>query len=227
MPSSLLSLMGDKIKAPMPFLKTILYKPFYYLQALSIVLPFMFYNRRSVAERRIFAFFTALRTSPPPLAGLDLKIGAAGFCWGGLYAILLAHDDPKTRVHPYTSGLVEEKKGLIDCAYTAHPSLVKVPADINGVTLPLSISIGDVDMYMKGKVILQMKGILEQKDVGHEVVIMPGAAHGRCSRSSTFHISDQIIGKGVSSRDIKVPAESLFAYETLSLCPLPDRFLLR
>jgi dienelactone hydrolase len=110
-----------------------------------------------------------------------LKVGAAGFCWGGLYTIFLAADGPSTRVHPYNRP--EITKPLIDAAFTAHPSLVKVPRDIEAVTLPLNVAIGDEDTYMKGPLILQMKNILERKEGGHEVVIMPGARHGFAIRT--------------------------------------------
>lgn len=58
-----------------------------------------------------------------------------------------------------------------------------MPKDIEAVTLPLSVAIGDEDMYMKGPVILQMKDILEKKEGGHNVTIMPGARHGFAIRT--------------------------------------------
>jgi dienelactone hydrolase len=129
---------------------------------------------------RIFNFFKALRTSPPPFPTNDLKIGAAGFCWGGYYTILLAHDIPSSRVQRNESQASSAAlQPLIDCAFTAHPSMVTVPKDIEGVNLPLSVAVGNEDMAMKGTLILQVKEILEVKKKGdHEVVIMPGAKHG-------------------------------------------------
>lgn len=58
-----------------------------------------------------------------------------------------------------------------------------MPRDIEAVNLPLSVAIGDEDMYMKGPVILQMKNILEEKEGGHEVNIMKGARHGFAIRT--------------------------------------------
>lgn len=56
---------------------------------------------------------------------------------------------------------------------------MSVPADIEAVTVPLSVAVGNEDMAMKSPLIQQMKEILEIKKKGdHEVVILPGAKHG-------------------------------------------------
>lgn len=138
------------------------------------MVPFAIRCRESVAKPRVFGFVRALRTSPDTA---NLKIGAAGFCWGGLYAIKLAQDTPSSRVHRHGSeaGGVQP---LIDAAFTAHPSMVKVPTDIVGVTVPLSIAVGDVDFVMKFPDVQKSKSILEKKSDDHEVVIYPGAKHG-------------------------------------------------
>jgi dienelactone hydrolase len=172
--------MEDKIKKPASWFTTLCYKPFWFARALWMILPWIFKNRSAVCKPRIFNFFKAIRTSPPPFATSDLKIGAAGFCWGGYYTILLAHDTPSSRVQRHeaqtSSGAVLEP--LIECGFTAHPSMLTVPRDIEGVKLPLSVAIGNEDMQMKGPQILQMKEILEVQKEDHEVVIMPGAKHG-------------------------------------------------
>lgn len=73
---------------------------------------------------------------------------------------------------------------LVDCAFTAHPSFLKIPGDADAVTLPISIAIGETDMAMGAKAIQQMKEILEVKNKGdHEVVIIPGAKHGFAIRA--------------------------------------------
>ena len=67
---------------------------------------------------------------------------------------------------------------LIDCGYTAHPSDLSVPGDIEAVVLPLSIAVGDNDAVLKGPLALRTKEILEKKKAGeHEVHIIPGAKH--------------------------------------------------
>jgi dienelactone hydrolase len=181
MPWSFVALLETKLKGPLPWLETIFYKPFYALQVASIALPFLFHCRRSVCAARIFTFFTALRVSAPPFPTASLKVGAAGFCWGGLYAILLTADEPRARVTTPASPAAPVP--LIECAFTAHPSLVKFPGDVEGVSRPLSVAIGNEDMYMKGPVIVQMKEMLEGMGRGHEVVVLEGARHGFAQRT--------------------------------------------
>ncbi|KFY23050.1 hypothetical protein V493_06135 [Pseudogymnoascus sp. VKM F-4281 (FW-2241)] len=162
------------ITAPASWYTTIFEKPIYILQAIQHMVPFGIRCRESVAKPRIFEFVRALRTSPDTA---NLKIGAAGFCWGGLYTVKLAQDTPSSRVHRYGSE-AGEVKPLIDASFTAHPSLLKVPSDIVGVTVPLSIAVGDVDFIMKLPDVEKSKSILEKKGDDHEVVIYPGAKHG-------------------------------------------------
>jgi dienelactone hydrolase len=181
LPFKFMELMEEKVKKPAPWFTTIFYKPFWFARALWIILPWIFKVRSSIAKPRVFNFFKAIRTSPPPFPTESLKVGAAGFCWGGYYTILLSHDEPSSRVqrHKAQTTSAAALEPLIECAFTAHPSLVTVPKDIEGVNLPLSVAVGNEDMAMKGPQILQMKEILEVKKKGdHEVVIMPGAKHG-------------------------------------------------
>jgi len=176
----------DKIMTPSSWLTTLFYKPLYVLRALSIALPWIIRVRASVVKPRILSFVQALRTSPPPFATDNLKIGAAGFCWGGKYTVFLAADAPSSRVARHASQQSVGIRPLIDCGFTAHPSMVSVPGDIDAVTLPLSVIIGDHDHAMSGPLALQMKEILEVKKKGdHEVVIVPGAKHGFAQRTAT------------------------------------------
>jgi dienelactone hydrolase len=165
----------DAIISPASLFETIFYKPYHILQALSGFLPWLILCRQSVCKPRIFNFFKALRASPETA---NTKVGAAGFCWGGKYAVLLSHDMPSTRIHRAdTQG--EQLMTLVDACYTAHPSFLNIPGDINDVTIPLSIAVGDEDMALKVELVEIAKTILEKKKSGdHEVVIYAGAKHG-------------------------------------------------
>lgn len=178
-----LSLM-DKITAPASWFTTLFYKPLYVLRAMTLFIPWLYRVRSSVVKPRLLSFFKSLRLSPPPFPTSNLKIGAAGFCWGGKYTIELCGNAPSTRVvrHPEQSSSTALEP-LIDCGFTAHPSNVSMPIDIQKVELPLSVSVGNEDMAMKGTLIMQMKDILEKKGSHHEVVILPGAKHGFAIRS--------------------------------------------
>jgi dienelactone hydrolase len=209
MPPTLLTLM-NQILSPSSWLTTLFFKPLWVLHALTMAVPFMIRTRTSVSKPLVFNFFSALRTSPPPFplpsGQKELKIGAAGFCWGGKYTILLAGDAPSSRVHGWTApasasasaGGVEGQQvaglgpgavtqtlsPLINAAFTAHPSNVDVPREVPAVKIPLSVCIGDTDLAMPSKQIQYMKSTLEglsKKEVDgveHEVVVLPGAKHG-------------------------------------------------
>jgi len=168
------------IITPASWVTTIFYKPLYAVQAMYHVVPWFVFNRPAVCKPRIFSWFTALRTSPPPFATNNLKVGVAGFCWGGQYAFALCADTPSSRVHRHESQVNAAKiQPLIDCAFTAHPSFVVVPADVEAVSIPISVAVGNEDMAMKGPQIKQMEEILMVKNRGdNEVNIMPGAKHG-------------------------------------------------
>ena len=152
---------------------------------MSIAIPWKINARISITNPVVISFFQALRTSPPPFPTNNLKIGAAGFCWGGKHTILLAQDSSSSRVHRHESQINSATlEPLIDCAFTAHPSYLDIPADIEAINIPISVAVGNEDVQMKPPQIQQMKEILEgKKDGGHEVKIFPGAKHGFAVRN--------------------------------------------
>lgn len=99
--------------------------------------------------------------------------------------MLLAADTPSSRVYRHESQVnFATLEPLIDCGFTAHPSSIEVPKDIEAITIPISVAVGETDMAMGAPAIQQMKNILENKKVGeHEVVILPGAKHGFAIRT--------------------------------------------
>jgi dienelactone hydrolase len=175
----------DKIVEPASWFTTFVYKPIYVLQAMIIAIPWKIKTRISVTKGPVFSFVQGLRTSPPPFPTDNLKIAAAGFCWGGKHTMLLAQDAPSSRVHRHESQINSTTlKPLIDCAFTAHPSYIDVPNDITTITIPISVAVGDADMAMKLSLVQEMKEILEVKKKGdHEVNIIPGAKHGFAVRT--------------------------------------------
>jgi dienelactone hydrolase len=172
----------ERIQKPASWLTTLLYKPTWIIQAISIIVPWVFFTRRAACKPRIIAFFTALRTSPPPFETNNLKVGVAGLCWGGMYTFMLAANTPSTRVVRHSSQISSGKgqvEPLIDAAFTAHPSMLSLPKDVDAVELPLSVSVGDVDMQMTREQVILVKEVLEVKKKGdHEVGVIPGAKHG-------------------------------------------------
>lgn len=121
--------------------------------------PWLVTHREAVSKPLIDGFINTLKYTP----GTN-KIGAVGFCWGGRYAILMAH-------------------GQVDAAVACHPSLVAVPGDFDPVTKPLSLAVGDQDSLLDMGTVEKIKGLMEKKDVPSETVIFEDAVHGFALRS--------------------------------------------
>ncbi|EHL03602.1 putative protein AIM2 [Glarea lozoyensis 74030] len=170
----------DKIIEPTSWFNTIVYKPIWVFQALVVAVPWKLKTKIPATHPGVISFFQALRTSPPPYPTDTLKVGAAGYCYGGKHAFLLAHDKPETRVVRHESQKESTKDlPLIDCAFSAHPSLLELPVDVDAVALPLSVVVGDKDAVLKAPEAQKTKDILEAKGVGsYEVKILQGAKHG-------------------------------------------------
>ena len=115
-------------------------------------MPIALYRcRASICQPRIFNFFSSLRSST------SLPIGAAGFCWGGRYVALLCQDAEKAPSSP--SG-----KALLDCGFTAHPSGLVLPTDIEAVKVPFCISNGSMDFQLKAEGNEMIRKIFARKE---------------------------------------------------------------
>jgi dienelactone hydrolase len=121
--------------------------------------PWLFKHTESVTKPLVDSFIDHLRTQP----GVG-KIGAIGFCYGGRYAILAAHDK-------------------VDAAVACHPSLVSIPADFDPVSKPLSLAVGTKDSLLDEASNDQIKEILDKKSVPTEVVKYQDQIHGFALRS--------------------------------------------
>ncbi|KAK9898962.1 alpha/beta-hydrolase [Cystobasidium minutum MCA 4210] len=90
------------------------------------------------------------------------KVGTVGFCWGGRYSILLVSDNDYPKV---------------DAAVANHPSFLAVPDEVNAVSGPTLIQVGDEDAMMSMDQVKQSQEIFSGKS-NAEVKVFPGAAHG-------------------------------------------------
>jgi dienelactone hydrolase len=124
--------------------------------------PFMFKNRLSVTMPRVMSFLAQLRQAE----AAKLPLGVAGFCWGGPHLVQLAKE------------MNGEGKALVDVCFTAHPSALSFPKDIEGIRKPFSVAVGDKDPLMTPAQALETEAILRNSAVEHEVVVYEGAGHG-------------------------------------------------
>ncbi|KAF3078285.1 hypothetical protein TWF594_004255 [Orbilia oligospora] len=121
-------------------------------------------HRESVSLPIITKFFKSLREELNSTPGGG-KLGVIGFCWGGRHAILM---------NPY-----------VDAIYSAHPSFLKVPAEVEAVTKPISFAVGDKDIVLPMKQVERIKGILKKKEgLDSEVVVYEGMEHSFAVRGN-------------------------------------------
>ncbi|EPE34693.1 alpha/beta-Hydrolase [Glarea lozoyensis ATCC 20868] len=170
-----------ELKAPQPWLTTLFLKPVWAVQTLYATVLWLFKTRTSVCKPRIFNFITQIRKEAPPFATDELKIGVAGFCWGGRHAFLLAADEAASRVERYGSS-TGKPEALIDCAFVAHPSMLVLPREVEEVRVPMSVCVGEEDAMMTREQVGEMKRVLEGKGE-NEVITIEGAVHGFAVRS--------------------------------------------
>jgi dienelactone hydrolase len=133
--------------------------------ALTMV-PWFWYHRQAVTIPIVKSFFGTLRKENP-----ETKIGVAGFCWGGRYAILLGEDS-----------FSEEK--LVDAAFSGHPSFVSIPKDVYSLSCPQSIAVASTDTVFSPKMAAEVEKLWRDDDQETEIVIYEGAKHGFCIRGN-------------------------------------------
>lgn len=151
---------------------SIFMKPYYLFWALVAGIPWSLQNSPAKRLPTVKAFFKALRENE----GAHLGIGAAGFCWGGKHVCSLGANDVADQV---------DGKPLFDAGFTAHPSFLVVPKDIEALKLPVSFAIGDKDIQVKAVQIPEIQKIVEAKPdyAKGEVTMYPGAGHGFAVRA--------------------------------------------
>lgn len=114
-------------------------------------------------------FFEQLRKEQ----GQTLSIGAAGFCWGGKHTVTLAHGD-EINGQP-----------LIDAGFTGHPSMLKIPAEIEKIKRPVSFACAEDDNQVSLKQAEQIKKIVTSfpDPFKGEARVYDKTGHGFCVRA--------------------------------------------
>ncbi|KAK4996069.1 hypothetical protein LTR66_004238 [Elasticomyces elasticus] len=164
--------------------------------ALRHMLPFLYFCRSSVCGPRVYDFFKALRAHE----AANLPVGAAGFCWGGYWVFQLARDVVKT----------DDGKRLMDAGFTAHPSQLNVPSDIEKAVVPVSVAAAEIDMVLSKDQAFQVRDILaaksaKMKDSGveHEFEMYEGAHHGFAVRCDEEDKEEAAQGKKAEEQAVR------------------------
>jgi dienelactone hydrolase len=92
-------------------------------------------------------FLAALRRATPRTR----KIGMVGFCWGGKYSIRAGLEANMIEIN-------NEKVPLVDAAAALHPSHLSIPADVDGLVVPISYGWGEEDIAVS----IEQKGKIEE-----------------------------------------------------------------
>jgi len=159
-------------------------------------IPFLIRNPASSVRPQIHDFFKALRADEAS----SLPVAVAGFCWGGKWAVELCADEVKA----------DSGKSLVDCAFTAHPSRLEIPTDIEKVVLPLSIAAAELDQMLSKEQADETKKILNAKSskskdttgVEHELIWYPGAHHGFAVRADEKDTEEAARGKAAEQQAV-------------------------
>ncbi|KAL9014057.1 MAG: hypothetical protein Q9173_001265 [Seirophora scorigena] len=98
-------------------------------------------------------------------------------------------------------------KPLIDVGYTAHPSNLSLPTDIENVELPLAIDQGSADFVLNMAGVETIRGIFERKNKEleegkerprFEIMVVDGAKHGfavRCDMDNSEEAAQEQIAE--------------------------------
>lgn len=181
-------------------------KVYHILVLIRYFIPFKIANPDSKSRTQITDFCKALRKDQAS----ELPIGVAGFCWGGKWVVELCADKFKT----------SDGKSLVDVGYTAHPSQLTFPDDINKVVLPLSISACEIDPGFSRKQYEDTRDILAAKStkgkdegIEHETVWYPKAFHGFAVRADENDKEEAARGKQAEKQAVDWFNKWFAAYE--------------
>ncbi|KAI8942670.1 hypothetical protein NX059_000721 [Plenodomus lindquistii] len=104
------------------------------LASMPSFLLWMTRHKTGPTEKICNDFLDKLRRETP----VERKIGMAGICWGGRYALRAALEENMIEV----GGV---KKPLVDAVVAMHPSNLVIPADVENVVVPVSVGWGVED----------------------------------------------------------------------------------
>ncbi|KAK1773417.1 hypothetical protein QBC45DRAFT_461651 [Copromyces sp. CBS 386.78] len=183
LPLSLMASFEAKPDPNSPWIFRILSRTWNIIKAVPLFIAWLYRTRPSVAWPRVRSFIAAVR-STPTAQGTPPKVGVAGFCWGGLYAVGLTNTLNPDNWVTLDGG---NKVPLIDCAFTAHPSMLKLPKHIEQLGERGDDSFMGTEKMKEVQRILKDKNRTSREAQGadkltmpnmHEIVVYPGAKHG-------------------------------------------------
>lgn len=164
-------------------------KPYHFFWAMYAFIPWMVRNRPAKSFPVVKGFFAALRKEVGP----SIPIGAAGFCWGGKHAVLLANPEHKVEGRP-----------MYDAGFSGHPSFLKVPMEIEKIAIPILFVVPEKDNHLSvPRDTDVISRIMEEKEESQrgEVTVYPGCGHGFCVRADATAEDSFVAAKAAEAED--------------------------
>lgn len=93
-------------------------------------------------------------------------------------------------------------KPLLDAGFTAHPSMLSIPGDIEKIVRPVSFALAEVDNQVSPEQAIRLKAMVEAKegDAQGEAEIIKGTGHGFAVRAELKH--DDIAAQAAAAEDM-------------------------
>ncbi|KAK9434389.1 dienelactone hydrolase [Lipomyces doorenjongii] len=110
---------------------------------MSRFIPFAIAARPSVTTPKILKFARSIKSSEYS----SLPLFTVGFCWGGKYTVLLSKSNLGKDVFAATAAM--------------HPSMLKLPGDIEGLSVPLAIGLGTKDQAVTKQGAATIESVLQ------------------------------------------------------------------
>ena len=171
-------------------------KAYHLLRLVWYGFPFLRNDKAHLVRPRVINFFRGLQSSHP-----ELPVAAAGYCWGGQWVVELCSNKEEYTV---------EGNRLIACGYTAHPSRLKLPTDIEAVAQSLSIAAAGIDQQIPKAKAKQIEDILKAKTaktkdqgVEHEFVMYEDVHHGFAVRADENEGYERECGKKAEDQAVR------------------------
>ncbi|KAK3318108.1 Alpha/Beta hydrolase protein [Apodospora peruviana] len=189
-------------------------KPYHVCRALSGAIPMMVRNSIGKSHPIVKDFFVKLRKDQlEKKDGSGLPIGAAGFCWGGKHALLLARRPPAATASA-ASAAADQKTAaataapepeplLIDAVFTGHPSYMQIPEDVEHLAIPVSFAIGEKDAQLGPDKAEKIKSVVEALpgQAKGEVRVYKNCAHGFCVRADLSFKDSEVAQQAAEAED--------------------------
>ncbi|KAK9370891.1 dienelactone hydrolase [Lipomyces kononenkoae] len=166
------------------FFESLVYKMWF----MPRIIAFMIAARQSVTTEKILNFAKSVKSSEYA----DLPLFTVGFCWGGKYSILLSKSNPG--------------KDLFAAMAALHPSMLQLPADVEGLSVPLAIGLGTEDKAVTKEKADVIEKVLqdtteEVKGFQFEIKWYEGMKHGFAVRGD---LEKEEVRKGIDAAKVQV-----------------------